>query len=241
MEVVWIVIASAFAAGFIQGLTGFGSAIIMMAFLPLYFGVLESSAIVGMVTLVLSLAMVWVYRKHINIRLTIIPALIYIATSTLAILYAQNLQSESITIVFGLFLIALSLYFLFVNPAGFIPNKITSFIFIALSGVTNGLFGIGGPLMVIYYVSKIQGKKEYLGTIQFFFMLGSILSAVVRFSTGIITLSHMPLILVGIFAILVGLMLANRVIEKIHSENMRQFIYVFIGLSGFYNIVSVLI
>lgn len=240
LDVLWIMIVSSFVVGFVQGLTGFGAAILMMAFLPLYFGVLESSAIVGMVTLVLSLAMVWVHRKHINIKLTLLPALIYITTSTLSILYAQQLQSAMLSIIFGLFLIALSLYFLFAEPDGFALNKHTSFLFIAISGVTNGLFGIGGPLMVIYYLSKIKNKREYLGTIQFFFTIGSILSAAVRFSTGILVGEHLPLILIGIIAILVGLTLANRVIENIQPEKLRRFIYLFIGLSGVYNIITVL-
>lgn len=240
LEVIGIVVVSALAAGLIQGLTGFGSAIVMMAFLPLYFGVLESSALVGVVTLSHSLAMVWLYRQHIQVKQTIGPAVLFIATTALSILYAQHLNPQIVTIIFGIFLMTLSFYFLRVNPDGLNPNRLTSLLFIALSGITNGLFGIGGPLMVIYYVSKIKEQKAYLGTMQFFFTLTSLSSAAIRFSTGILTLKHLPITLIGVLAILAGLLLANGVMARINAQKVRQLTYLFIGLSGFYNLLTAL-
>lgn len=240
MEIILIIMLSSFLAGFVQGLTGFGSAIIIMSFLPIYLNVLESSAVVGVITLIHSIAMVWFYRHAVQVKYILYPAILFMLGTTGSIWLAQDIDSGIVSFILGAFLILLAIYFLFINTDGFIPNKIQSFLFILASGITNGLFGIGGPLMVIYFLSKTIHKKEYLGTTQAFFTIVSLGSIGVRISTGILTSQHLPLIVVGIFFILIGLFLANTIVEKLNEEKIRQFTYVFIGLSGLYNILSLL-
>ncbi len=92
--------------------------------------------------------------------------------------------------------------------------------------------------MVIYYLSKTTEKEEYLGTIQAFFALTTVISTFIRMSSGLLTIDHLSVILIGLLAILAGLLLANRIVDRLNTNSVQKFLYLVIGLSSLFNIIS---
>lgn len=155
--------------GLIQGVSGFGFGIFAMtifpSILPYLFGVGLSSLIslVGMTGLLIR------YRRYIHWQYLPVPVVFYMIFSTIAINLSTRLEADWLKTYLGLFLIVLAVYFAFFGGKIKIkPNILTAFIVSALSGTLSGLFSIGGPPMVIYYLAITKSKEEYLGTLQTF-------------------------------------------------------------------------
>lgn len=234
-----VIALSSMVAGVIQSVTGFGSGIFLMLFLPIFMEVLRASALSSAVTLVLNLTLALHYRKHILYKLVLMPSLFYILVSSLALYAAPYVPQQTMLHILGGFLLALSIYFLFFPDRIQIKaSLLTASICASLSGLFGGLFGIGGPPMVIYFLAATRKKEEYLGTIQFFFLVTAIYNFIFRIIRGIYTPDLLPLSLLGILAIVAGKEIGQRIIDRIHTKRMKKIIYIFLSISGVLNLFS---
>ncbi len=183
--------------------------------------------------------MVIKYRKYINFRKAIFPTILYTFLSAVAIRFSAGLDQALMKRALGGFLILLSLYYLFVKRDG--SKKLSlpvSILFTAVSGACDGLFSIGSPLMVIYYLSQTDSKEEYLGTIQFLFMTCLIYNLFARIHNGILRPMHIPIIILGVLCIVSGLFIANRLADRINGERLKKISYVGIGFAGLINLLG---
>lgn len=238
MKTIGVIIAE-LCAGIFQGITGFGSGIISMLALPAMFPVTQAAAISGAICLSLAVSMVIRYRKHINFRKAILPTLLYTFMSAIAIHFSTGIDPAAMKRALGVFLILLSLYYVFVKRDG--SKKLSlpvSILFIVFSGACDGLFSIGGPLMVIYYLGQTDSKEEYLGTTQFLFMTCLIYNLFARIRSGILLPEHLNIIILGVVFIVTGLFIANRFVGRIDSERLKKISYVGIGLAGVVNLLG---
>ena len=220
--------------GLVQGTTGFGSGIFVMLFFPLFLPLLKSSALASLICLCPCIMLAWRYRKHIRPKLVVMPAIFYLIFSALAIRFAANTDLSQLKAFFGLFLILISLYFIFFAGKLHIkPNLLTAFICGSVSGVASGLFGIGGPPMVIYILAITGDDKEaYLANTQFFFSMTGFYTAFLRVINGILTPDLLPLVIPGMIGMTIGKNFGIKIVEKIDVNLMKKLIYAFLGLSG---------
>ena len=113
MELFCYVFLPALAGGLIQGVTGFGAGVIMMMFLPFEFSIIQSAGLSCAISIILSSIMVYRYRKNVNIRKIIIPAVLYLTISSISIMFAKFINQNVMKMILGIFLIVLAIYFLF--------------------------------------------------------------------------------------------------------------------------------
>lgn len=225
---------SAMAGGFVQAVTGFGGGIVMMTFLPWFLPLLQGAAVSSAISIAGQISMVTRYHKHCHIREVIKPSLIYMIACGVALYVAPDLAVEGLKAVFGLFLIALAIYFIFFSGKFTIRGGNTSAVVCSsLSGAASGFFGIGGPPMVVYYLARFgDDKYAYLATLQLFFLVTGIYSTVGRLMNGILTLDLVWYIFAGIGGILVGNFLGSKVVQKINVQMMKKCIYIFLAAVG---------
>ena len=228
-----IIAAAAVGAGIVQTVTGFGSSIFLMLFLPFFFDMLAAPAVASAITLTLSASLTWQFRKKIQWRLCILPTLVYLSGSMWAIGMVKSMDMEFLTLAFGLFLIVLSVYFLlFSSRLTLQANWPTATVCAAISGVTSGLFGIGGPLMAIYFVTATKGKEAYIGSIQFLFAATSVLNLFARVVNGIYTLDLLPITALGFAGIMAGKKIGLSILNLLNPDLMKKLVYVYVGISG---------
>ncbi|RHM59872.1 sulfite exporter TauE/SafE family protein [Coprobacillus sp. AF33-1AC] len=226
-------------AGLLQGITGFGSGIVLMMYLPYVCSITHSAAITSAICIALSATMVYQYRQTINIKKVMIPLVLYMLTCTLTISYASMLNALFLKKALGVFLIFLAVYYLFIQRDNkqIKMNIYLSILCIVISAICDGLFGIGGPLMVLYFMNKTKGQKEYLGCIQLFFLINNVYNTGFRVFKGILTVHQFTFILVGAIGIMIGTIIARKVIDYIDEKNVKKIIYVVIGISGIMNLL----
>ncbi len=241
----WIIImlVAAMMAGFVQGVTGFGSGIVMMVFLPHLLPINQSAGVSTLTMVVANVMVVWHYRKYFEWQKIIKPFLIYISTAIISLHLSSNLPACHLKLLLGLLLVTLSLYYVFMNWKSITISKIPLFvmiIFALISGFFNGMFGIGGPLMALYFLTISDTKEKYLSSIQTFFLIDTFIMTSLRFANGILSLNNLKFVAVGIIGSIIGTFIANRLVSHLNISFMKTLIYIFIGLSGIYYIAMAL-
>ena len=235
---IFSILSVAIAAGLVQGTSGFGGGILMMMVLPLFFTIPQSAGISTAVCLVMQIIMVYQYREQLKLKDILLPVTFYMITSSSSVVLSSYVDPVFMKKVLGVFFLILASYYLF-----FSKQKEKEFTFIqsvfcvVISGLCDGLFGIGGPLMVIYFLHKFPETKEYLGNLQMFFLINGVVMTIFRIHQGIILPSFIPGIIGGAVGICIGLYFATQLISRINGQHLRKFIYILIGISGILNIL----
>lgn len=227
-------------AGTIQGITGFGAGIVMMMVLPSYFTLPQSAGIAGAIGLTLALSIAIRYRQNINYKPFIIPSIFYLVIASMAIKFSKLVDQNIAKMALGIFFVILSLYYLFLNKNEKKLGLFTSILCIIISAICDGLFGIGGPLMVVYFLNHTKNNQEYLVNLQFFFFATGVYNTCFRIFQGIIQPQHFIWIIMGIISIVIGGTIGNKLADKMNEKLLRKLIYLMIGLAGIVNIINVL-
>lgn len=235
---IMIIILTTIVAGLIQGVTGFGSGIVMMMVFPMLFALPQSAGLSSAIGIFLNLSMVYTYRKHINFKKIIPPAILYIVVCSISIYYSTMFDQDIMKKVFGIFLVILAIYYLFIQKG---DSKKTlslpvSVFCIVVSAICDGLFGIGGPLMVLYFLSQTHNTHEYLGTIQTFFFINCTYNTCFRIVNGILGINHIFIMCVGVIGIIIGGLIGNKVVDRLDGMLVRKLTYIMIGISGLINL-----
>lgn len=229
----------AIIAGIVQGVTGFGAGIVLMMALPMFYAIPQSAGIAAAISILLSGMMVYSYRQYIDFKKVIKPAILYIIVCSITINFSTLVNQDVMKKVFGVFLIILCIYYLFINKSNE-RKKLSigvSIACIVISALCDGLFGIGGPLMVLYFLSQTHNTHQYLGSIQAFFCINATYNTIFRIFKGILLPSHLLIIICGIIGIILGGIIANKLVDYLDEKLVRKLTYIMIGISGIMNII----
>ena len=227
-------------AGVIQATTGFGAGIFMMLFFPMFLPMIQCSALSSAIGLVNTITMAIMYRKYAQMKLIVLPTIIYFFFSTVCIWYSTQIDLGAFKPFFGLFLTVLGLYFLFFSQRVKLKGTWKSAaVCSSLSGIASGFFGIGGPPMVLYFLSLTgDDKYAYLGTIQMFFLITSIQVVATRALNGIYTQELLMLIPIGMVGSFIGTKVGTKIVQKLRVDRLKILIYAFLCLAGFATFIT---
>lgn len=227
-------------AGLVQGVTGFGSGIVLMMLLPVIYALPQAAGISIAICVFLNLMMSYSYRKYINFSKIVPPAILYLIVCFFAMKFSMTVDQQLMKKIFGGFLILLSVYYLFIakNTKTEKYSIFVSIIFIIISALCDVFFGIGGPLMVLYFMSQTKEKQEYLGTITSFFLINGVYNTILRLINGILSTQYIFAIGCGIIGIVLGGYLGKRIVNRLDAQLLKRIVYVTIGISGIINLLS---
>ena len=232
---------AAFVGGILQGVTGFGAGLVLMMALPMLYPVPSAAAVSGVVFLALCIAMVCHYRAHLKPTKIALPLLAYMALSgSSAYLTSVAPDQALVKHAFGVFLIALSTYYLVLAPrmGERKMSRAAGAFCVIVSGFCDGFFGIGGPLLVVYFLDRFDNREERLGSLQLFFLINAVYTTVIRAVAGAFPPHSIGVTALGIACICAGLAVANVIASKIDDELLKKITYVLIGLCGVMNIFA---
>lgn len=213
---------------------GFGFGVFCMMFMPYVMGsTVHAATMINLITFVQSTWLAIRYRKHIRWKLMLAPLLAYLITSFLAVWLSVGLDNTTMKRILGGFLLALSIYFIFI--AGHVrirANTRNGLIAGAVGGVMSGMFATGGPPASLYYSATTETKEEYLATIQGYFMFTNFYVVAVRAFNGAVTGGVLLFTAVGLGGLLLGNLLGTYIFKRISVETMRKAIYCMMAVSG---------
>lgn len=70
-----------------------------------------------------------------------------------------------------------------------------------------------------------------------FFLINCIYNTLLRIYRGNLVVDYLPMILLGAIGIILGSLIAKRLLKYIDEDKMKKFIYIVIGISGLINVI----
>ena len=228
-----ILMLSSAAGGVVQGTCGFGCGILAMLGFSAYLPVPQAAAVTSVINFGITFPTMLRYRKHLTLKKIIVPFLVYTVASMLIIRVSAQLDAKLLKRVFGAFLLALSVYHF--TLAGKQPTRWTpalcALAFI-ISGLGSGLFAVGGPMMVLYFLAHTDSTEECLADTQTIFVLNAAPTLYLRLTGGLLTAAHMPYLIPGLIGVLAGFVIAGQLVGRIDKPRLTKLVYIAVGVSG---------
>lgn len=227
-------------ASFIQRVSGFGFGIFVMMFFPFFLSsygesVMLSGLLAGSTALMIAIK----NRKYIRWRLMWLVTFFNVLFSFVATEYMRSLSNDSLKQCLGVVLILIALYF-FVSEgkiAGIFKSKPAQVTIGSISGVMGGMFAMPGPPLVLYCISTLKDKREYVTTLQAFSVVFNLFYTLFRFKAGFYSDNTWIYWLIGLGGAVIGSSLGARCFEIISNRTLRYIVYVMMILSGIVAII----
>ena len=100
-----------------------------------------------------------------------------------------------------------------------------------------GMFAMPGPPVVIYCISSIEDKREYVVTLQAFSVLFNIFYTLFRAKVGFYSENTLWWWTAGLVGVMIGTAIGSRYSEHISNHRLKQIVYAMMILSGIIAIV----
>jgi uncharacterized protein len=219
-------------AALIQGITGFGFALVAAPLLSLLLTEKESILLIVLFfTTPINFYLFLRYKKYVQFKLMrrlILPALLGVGVGTLLL---PVLPAGVLTILIG----AISLYLAFTMLIGY--KLKTSFEkAVNYAGVASGFFnvttGLGGPPIVLLMAQQKAKKKQMLGSLATFFLALNVVSIAGIVMTMKISDRLPGIILAASPAALIGLLIGIAINDRINDKHFQRFVLGLIVVSG---------
>ncbi len=224
-----------FSGSFIQSACGFGYAIVCMSFWPLLMDFHTASMLESLTALLMVFTLAVRLHKAIDYRLLLPAAASALLGNYLGIRTQMSLSDSILRRILGIVLLLLLVYFLFLSGKLRLHRSPASgFTVGGLSGFLGGLFNIGGPPMVAYFLSVCEDKETYHATLQTYFCITSLSVFANHIASGNLTASVLPLCLSALLGTGIGTLLGFLLFRKMSMPGLRKFVYLFMAVSGIY-------
>ncbi|MGD9949658.1 MAG: sulfite exporter TauE/SafE family protein [Desulfobulbus sp.] len=221
-----------FLAGGVQGLTGFGGALVAIPLLSLIMDVKQAVPLAILNGLVVTTTLVYTLRHLLDWR-KILPLL---AGSVPGILLGAAFLKQADPVVIsrllGVVLIAISLLNLRFTPKPINPPRIWGYIAGFFSGAINATVGAGGPPAIIYTTLHNWKKDEIRATLTGFFVINGYVTAMVHAGNGIITDSTLHFFALTSSFVLLGTLIGSRIGDRIPRSTYLRIIYLLLAFLG---------
>lgn len=222
-------------ASFIQRVSGFGFGIFVMMFFPFFLpsygeSVMLSGLLAGSTALMIAVKN-W---KYIRWRMMWRVALFNILFSFLATEYMRSMSNATLKQCLGVMLILIALYFLFGEGkmGRIFKSKPAQVTIGSISGVMGGMFAMPGPPVVLYCISTLEDKREYITTLQAFSVVFNVFYTLFRTKAGFYSDDTWFYWLVGLMGAAIGSTIGSRCFEFISNRTLRYIVYIMMIVSG---------
>ncbi len=203
-------------AGFTQGVSGFGSALVAMPLLTMFMDVQAAVPLCMLNGLLITLSLSLQLRSYIDwakirpLLVGCLPGIVF------GLLVLQNIRNTVLQIFLGLLIICYALYSFFAKPR---PAQKLASIWAYIAGfLTGGIgcsLGAGGPPTIIYVTLSGWTNDEIKAALSIFFFISGVFIALGHAVSGITTsfvlhqfMHSAPFTLIGVWA---GVLLYNRI------------------------------
>lgn len=239
---IWVgilIVTVAVAAGIVQNIAGFGAGVVLLLVLPRFFDVVTAATLNQAICSGMTIIMAWRYRKYLEIKKVLIPALCFMVAAIFTIRMLKNIDLKWLGVAMGVFLLFLSLYYLFWQKKIDVhPTPLLAVVFGLLAGVLSGLFSIGATLMAMYFLALTADRNHYMADLQMTLAMSNIVSFSTRVISGLYTKDLIGLTVLGFAAILLGQFIGSKIAGRLNANTIKKIIYVLVGLTGIETIIK---
>lgn len=220
-----------FAAYFIRGMTGFGSALVAVPLLVLVLPLKLAVPVIVLLDYLASLSHGVRHFQHIEWRdlLPMIPSTLL--GILIALFLLENVQPGLLTDGLGIFIICYAVYSLLPLPA-LRGSRLWAVPLGVLAGLVGTVFGAGGPFSVIYLELRDLGKSAFRGTIAALLFIDGGMRLVGFTASGFYHRDNLILVLLALPIMAVGLYAGGHIHTSLSRQSFLRLVAVVLIGSG---------
>ena len=227
-----LIAAIVLAAAFVQSLSGFGFAIVVMPLLTLLLGLPTAAPLVAVTALTVYAINVARFRQAINagevLRLGLASAL----GVPMGIWILSNVDATLVKQALGALLILFALYSLARPTTSWIPSRRWVYPAGFLAGCLGGAYNTPGPPAIVYGTLRQWPRDEFRAVLQTLFLVNGLLVVASHFVAGHLMAPVLAYCLYTVPALALGILLASRVDGRVDRNRFRTLVMVMILLLG---------
>ncbi len=219
-------------AGFTQGVTGFGSALVAMPLLTLFLDVKTAVSLSALHGLVITLFLSFQMRKNLD-RHKIIPLIAgSLPGVAMGIYFLKRADDSVIKMLLGIMLISYAVYRLTSRQVTEKISKQWGYLAGFATGAIGAAFSAGGPPAIIYTTLTGWDKDVIKATLSGFFLFVGFLVVLGHAATGVTTLQVMRLFGVSILFVLLGVSVGSIYYRTLKSDGYLRIVLVLLAVMG---------
>lgn len=228
----------AFTGSFTQSCSGFGNAIICMALWPLLMPFRTASVLEAITAFFMVVYITLRLYRHINLKLLLPPLISSTLFSFLGVSTLMTLSDRTMKQILGVALLLLAVYFVFFShKVKLKPSLTVGLLAGVVSGFFGGLFNIGGPPMVAYFLSVTDDKMEYNASLQAYFAVTTITIFAFHLFMGNVTVGMLPLGCAALAGTVAGTLSGMSVFRRLSIDGVKRIVYAFMVVAGIYMLI----
>jgi len=225
-------------AGFVQGLTGFGSALVAIPLLSFLFDIKTAVPLCMLNGLIITSYLAFTLRRHLD-RDKIAPLLIgALPGPGVGVYLLKEVDGSLIRYGIGVLLIGYSVFNLIISPRPLNPGRGWGYLAGFLTGTIGAAFSAGGPPAIIYTTLTSWKKDQIKATLTGFFVVNGYITAMVHAVSGVTTLTTVKIFAVTAPFVLIGTTIGSLVSRRVNRKTYLKIIYFFLIGMGIMMIVT---
>lgn len=231
MEIL-ILLTVVFAAVFVQTFTGFGVALVSMAFLPGLLGIQQAAPLVALVALTLEAILLIRYRLNLDlkaVRPLILAALFGIPIGVWAL---QGVDQELVLRVLGIVIAGYALYALLKFRLPELLHPAWAIIAGFFAGILGGAYNTSGPPVILYADCKRWQPAEFKANLQSFFLVSDLFVVATHVVNGNFTAQVWQSYLWCLPAIAAAIVLGTLLSGRFEPATFRKVVLVLLVVLG---------
>lgn len=221
-----------FLSAFVQGLSGFGVALVSMALLPAIIGIRDSIALVALVAFVVDFGVLLRYWRSLQFGKVLPLILASLAGVPLGIFLLRRADEGLALAILGIILVGYALYALSGLRLPELKGYFWAYSAGFLGGLLGGAYNTPGPPIIVYASCKKWEPAVFKGNLQTFFIQNSIIVLFGHWVGGSFTPDILAMFWRAFPWLLAGLLTGLAMDRWINPELFRKIVLVLLVVMG---------
>jgi uncharacterized membrane protein YfcA len=227
-----LIVAIVLFAAVVQGLAGFGFAVIIMPLITLLLGLQTAAPMVALTALTVYSINLIRFRRAIDLGVVLRLGVASAFGVPIGIWLLANVDEALVKRLLGLLLSIYAIYALARPTASWMPSRLWIYPTGFFAGCLGGAYNTPGPPAIVYGQLRRWPRDEFRAVLQALFFVNA---ALVVFSHSVahhMTVQVLVYYLCALPALVVGILIAARVDHRVNRERFRTMVTVMILLLG---------
>ncbi len=222
-----------FTGALLQGLAGFGGALVSMPLVLLYSTPQWAAPVVVLCYTVNRIPAILMLRKDLMWDHSLFLIATAIPGAFLGALLLKSVKPGLIMKILGTVLILFSVYKILAPNVTLAFSRLWAIPTGFLSGILGGAFGTDGPPVVIYAALKPWTKEQIVGMLQSFFLFSNVIIIGTYKYHGLLTDSVLQTSAVAVPFAIAGILIGLKINRRIGQRRFETILSALIGILGF--------
>ncbi len=235
-EILFLIVI--FITNIIQAITGFAGSILAMPASIYLVGYSVAKPIVNLVGVIASIGVVILNYKKINIKEFIKIIIFMIIGITCGTYISKNItiDSKGIYITLGIIVILSTILNMFhINLPDSTKYKwciVFDILIILSSGLVQGIFVCGGPILAVYVTNKLKDKDEFRSTLSLVWIITNSIIFTNDCLNGFYTSNVILLAIIASIVLIAAIFIGNIISKKLNKNIFLKLTYILLLISG---------